>query len=207
MRRTLSLAHERGVVVGADPSYPDREGFGRRRIACSPADIRRFVREQVEALMAHAAALGTAVRYVKPHGALGNDGASDRTVANAMLDGVADTGADLAVLAISGTELERAAGERAIPAYPEVYADRGYTDGGLLVPRTQPGAVIEDIDAAVARLRDYVADGKMPTQGGSRIPLAGVSVCVHGDNPHGVEMALQVKAMLERHAVVIRSFL
>lgn len=207
MRRTLSLAKRHGVVVGAHPSYPDRAGFGRRRIACQPGDIRRFVREQVEALMAHAAALGTSVRYVKPHGALGNDGAADRGIADAVLDGMADTGADLAVLAISGTQLERAARERGVPAYPEVYADRAYTDQGLLVPRAQPGAVIEDIDAAVSRLGDYVATGNMATHGGASIRLAGVSICVHGDNPHAVEMALQVKAMLERRGVAIRAFL
>jgi UPF0271 protein len=207
MRRTLSAAIERGVVVGAHPSYPDREGFGRRRIACAPADIRRFVREQVETLMRHAAALGTTVRYVKPHGALGNDGAADRTIAEAVLDGMADIVADLAVLAISGTELERAARERGLPAFPEVYADRAYTNEGFLVPRTQPGAVIEDIGAAVSRLGDYVATGNMATHAGASIRLAGVSICVHGDNPHAVDMAAQVKRMLERRGVAIRPFL
>lgn len=207
MRRTIALAMDKNVVVGAHPSYPDREGFGRRRIASGPADIRRFVREQIEALMEAAAALGTSVRYVKPHGALGNDGAADRGIANAVLDAVADVDAGLAVLAISGTQLERAARERQVPAYPEVYADRAYTDAGLLVPRSEPGAVIEDSQAAVARLRDYVRSGKMLTHKGGHIPLAGVSVCVHGDNPHAVEMALQVKEMLRSQRVAIRSFL
>jgi UPF0271 protein len=198
---------EKHVVVGAHPSYPDREGFGRRRIGSGPADIRRFVREQIEALMEVAAALGTSVRYVKPHGALGNDGAADRGIANAVLDAVADVDAGLAVLAISGTQLERAARERQVAAYPEVYADRAYTDAGLLVPRSEPGAVIEDSQAAVARLRDYVRSGQMLTHKGARIALAGVSVCVHGDNPHAVEMALQVKDMLRSQGVAIRSFL
>ena len=207
MRRTLSLAKERGVVVGAHPSYPDREGFGRRRIACQPSDIRIFVREQTEALMEHANALGVAVRYVKPHGALGNDAAADRAIANAVLDGIADFGVDLAVLAISGTELERAAHERRVRACPEVYADRAYTDMGLLVPRAEPGAVIEDTDAAVARLREYVRTGEIATHKAGRIRLAGASICVHGDNAHAVEMAVHVRDMLKKEGIAIRPFM
>lgn len=207
MRRTVAMAIERSVRIGAHPSYPDREGFGRRRMACTPRDIRAFVASQTEALMQQAGALAARVLYVKPHGALGNDGASDPIVANAVLDGLADLDSSLAVLAISGTELERAAKQRGIPVFPEVYADRAYTDAGTLAPRAEPGAVIENIQEATLRLRRYAESGLMPTSTGRTVTLAGASICVHGDNPHAVEMAREVREMLSGAGVRIAAFL
>lgn len=207
MRRTVSMAMERGVRIGAHPSYPDRAGFGRRRIPCTPHDIRGFVSHQIEALMAQAGALAARVLYVKPHGALGNDGASDPIIANAVLDGLADVDPAVAVLAISGTELERAARQRGVPVFSEVYADRAYTDAATLVPRAESGAVIEDIEEATLRLRRYVESGLMPTNTGRTVALAGASICVHGDNPHAVAMAKRVRDMLSSSGIKIAPFL
>jgi UPF0271 protein len=207
MRTTISLAIDRGIVIGAHPSYPDKEGFGRRRMNCTSAEIRDFVARQTAELIVHAESLGGRVAYVKPHGALGNDAAARRDIAHALLDGLRATGDTLAVLAISGTHLEQAARERGIPAFSEVYADRGYTSDGLLVPRSEHGALIEDVEQAVARMLGYIQTGSMATVAGSAIPLAGASICVHGDNEHAVEMAYSIRKMLASAGVRVQAFL
>jgi 5-oxoprolinase (ATP-hydrolysing) subunit A len=134
---TLSQAAARGVVVGAHPGYADREGFGRRVIPMSAAAIGRMVAAQVGALAGVAALAGTEVRYVKPHGALGNLAADDRGVAEAIVAAVAALPGHLAVLAISGTELELAARAAGMEVFSEVFADRAYLPNGRLVPRSR----------------------------------------------------------------------
>lgn len=207
MRKTISLAMEHGVSVGAHPSYPDKAGFGRRHMKCSPVEIRDFVRRQIVELVEHAHSLGAHVTYVKPHGALGNDAAAHRAIADAVVDGIQAADPRLAVLAISATHLEQAARDRGSLVFPEIYADRGYTDDGLLVPRSQPGAIIEGVEEAVARLRSYVETGMLTTVGHVRISLAGASICVHGDSEHAVEMAGAIREMLRRDGVLVEPFL
>jgi len=206
MFRTLRLAAERGIAVGAHPSYPDREGFGRRRLPCQPAEIERFVAAQTGALIAVAALAGARVGYVKPHGALANVASEDRRVADAIVRAVRAIGG-LAVLAISGTELEHAARAAALPVYREIFADRGYTAAGNLVPRGEPGALIDDPAAAAARLLRFVETGRMATIDGGSVALGADSVCVHGDSPHAVAMARTVRAALESAGVLVAPFI
>lgn len=206
MFRTLTRARERGVVVGAHPGYPDREGFGRRRLPYTPAEVERFVAAQVGALVGIGGLAGVRVAYVKPHGALGNLAAEDRPTAEAIARAVAAFGG-LAVLAIAGTELERAARDRGLAVFGEVFADRGYTPEGLLVPRSRPDAMIEDAGFAAERLLRFLETGRMPTVAGGEVPLAAVSVCIHGDGPHAVAMARHVRGALERAGVAVRPFL
>lgn len=207
MYRTLRLAVGRGVVVGAHPGYTDREGFGRRIIPMAPAEIGRMVLAQVGALAALARLAGTQVRYVKPHGALGNLAAADRDVAAAIATAIQAVDATLAVLAMSGTALEVAARELGLPVYSEIYADRAYLPNGQLVPRSQPGAVLHDVDEASGRLIAFLRSGRMPVVGGEPIPLAAHSVCVHGDNAESVLMAREIRARLQAEAVSVASFL
>lgn len=207
MYRTLTWARERQITVGAHPSYPDKEGFGRRRLPFAPPEIERFVAAQTGALMAIAALAGTRVRYVKPHGALANVASEDRAVAEAIVRAVRAVDGKLAVLAISGTVLEVAARETGVRVYSEIYADRGYTPQGNLVPRGQPGALIEDYGAAAARLLGYLETGKMPTVGGEPVKLAGHSICVHGDNPHAVIMARAIRTALAGRGIQVAPFL
>ena len=152
MFKTLRLAAERGVKVGAHPGYADREGFGRRVIPMQPAEIGRMLAAQVGALAAMARLAGTQVSYVKPHGALGNLAAADMTVAAAIVSVVKSIDPALAILAISGTELERAAREQGVTVFSEVFADRAYLPSGKLVPRSQAGAVLHDPKQAADRL-------------------------------------------------------
>lgn len=207
MFRTLSLAREHDVVVGAHPSYPDMAGFGRRRLPASVAEIERFVAAQVGALLGMAALAGHPVRYVKPHGALANVAAAESDVAGAIVRAVRALGQELAVLAISGTQLEAAATRAGLRVFSEIYADRGYTASGQLVPRSAPGAVIHDADAAAARLLVFFDSGAMPTVEGGSIRLAADSICVHGDNPAAVAMASRIRSVLEGQGLAIAPFL
>ncbi len=207
MFRTLSEAASRGVVVGAHPGYADREGFGRRVIPMAPAEIGRMVAAQVGALAGIAALAGTAVRYVKPHGALGNLAADDAAVADAIARAVAALPGHLALLAISGAALELAGRAAGVAVYSEVFADRAYLPNGRLVPRSRPGAVLHDAEAAADRLAGFIETGRMPVLDGDPIPLAVHSVCVHGDTAGAVEMAGVVRRRLERAGVTIAPFL
>jgi UPF0271 protein len=204
---TLSFAHERGVVVGAHPGYADRDGFGRRLIPCTTGEIERLIATQVGALMGVAALVGTPVRYVKPHGALGNLACDDRDVADAIIRAVAAISPKLAILAISGTELEAASRRRGLATYSEIFADRAYLPTGRLVPRRRPGAMIEDTQAAAARLVDFLATGAMPTLDGPAIPLEAHSICVHGDSEGAIAMARAVREKLTSEGVALEPFL
>jgi len=207
MFKTLRLAADRGVKVGAHPGYADREGFGRRVIPMQPGEIARMVAAQVGALAAIARLAGTQVSYVKPHGALGNLAAADMTVATAIVSVVKTMDPTLAILAISGTELERAAREQGVAVFCEVFADRAYLPNGQLVPRSQAGAVLHDAKEATDRLVGYLKTGRMPVVGADPIPLRADSICVHGDNAEAVEMARQIRARLEAEGVTLAPFL
>jgi UPF0271 protein len=206
MFRTLTIAAENGVSVGAHPGYLDREGFGRRIIPMTNDEIGRMVAAQIGALRAIASLVPTEVRYVKPHGALGNLAARDRGVADAVVDAVQRLGADLAVLAISGTEIETAAADAGVPVFSEIFADRGYLSSGQLVPRAQPGAMIDDPAEATDRLLGFLESGLMPVIDGTPIPLAADSICVHGDSDTAVAMTRSIRDRLLGSGVELSAF-
>ncbi|MGJ7504867.1 LamB/YcsF family protein [Variovorax sp. ZT5P49] len=207
MYRTLRLATDRGVKVGAHPGYADREGFGRRVIPMQPVEIGRMVAAQVGSLAAMARLAGTRVSYVKPHGALGNLAAADMAVAKAIVSVVKTIDPALAILAISGTSLEHAAREQELRVFSEIFADRAYLPSGHLVPRSREGAVLHDAKEAADRLIGFLKTGKMPVLGSDPIPLKAESICVHGDSPESVEMARHVRMRLEAEGVTLVSFL
>lgn len=206
MYETLKLAAARGVAVGAHPGFNDRTGFGRRVIPMTPAEIARMVAAQVGALVAVARLVPVAVRYVKPHGALGNLAARDRDVAAAIAEAVRQIDPSLAILAISGTCSETAARAAGVPVFSEIFADRGYLASGQLVPRGEAGAMIEDAGEAAARLVSFLQNGRMPVVDGAPIPLAAQSICVHGDSPGAVAMARELRARLEAEGVTFAAF-
>jgi 5-oxoprolinase (ATP-hydrolysing) subunit A len=207
MVATLTLARERGVVAGAHPGFADREGFGRRLIPMSATEVEQLVATQVGALMGAAALAGTSVRYVKPHGALANWAADDRSAAEAVVRATKAVSRELAILAISGTEVELAARRAGVAVFSEIFADRTYLANGRLVPRSRAGAMIEDTVAAAARLVAFLASGLMPVIDGGTVRLEAHSICVHGDSPHAVAMAGQVRTELEAAGVEVRPFL
>lgn len=207
MYETLVLARDRQVTVGAHPSFADREGFGRRLIPMATGEIERLVATQIGALMGVAALAGIKVRYVKPHGALGNLATEDRAVAEAIVRAITAVSSDLAILAISGTDLELAGKDKGLAVYSEIFADRGYLQSGHLVPRKRAGAMIHDPQVAADRLIDFLKTGLMPTIDGPAIPLAAQSICVHGDSPGAVAMAQHIRTKLATAGIALKPFL
>jgi UPF0271 protein len=207
MAKTLQLARHNGVVTGAHPSYPDKEGFGRRRLAVTPAEIERFTAAQIGALIAIGRLVGQPILYVKPHGALANVAAEEAPVAEAIVRAVHAVDPRLAILAISGTVLEQVARARGLAVFSEIFADRGYTPQGLLVPRSEPGAMIHDPETALQRLLGFFQDWQMPTVDGTPVPLAAHSVCIHGDSPDAVAMARHIRAGFTARGIGIAPFI
>lgn len=206
MFKTLSIAKEQGVVVGAHPGYNDREGFGRRVIPMHPAEISHMVAAQIGALIAVARLVPVEVSYVKPHGALANLAAADADVASAIAATIHAIDPTLAVLAISGTELERAAKAMGLETYSEIFADRGYLSNGQLVPRSHPEAMIHNTQEAANRLISMLETGHMPVIDGDPIPLEAHSICVHGDGPAAVAMAREIRSQLQASNITVAPF-
>ncbi|GLK69656.1 5-oxoprolinase subunit PxpA [Hansschlegelia plantiphila] len=206
MARTFRLARERGVAVGAHPGFPDRIGFGRRRIPFSAGEIERLVAYQIGAAAALAAYAGHAVTYVKAHGALANVACEEPAVADAVARAIKAVDPALALLAIALTEQVKAGEAAGLAVHQEIYADRGYTDGGALIARGQPGALIEDAEAAASRALAMVEEGAIIARSGARLETPIRSICVHGDSPHAVAVAELVRERLEAAGVALKPF-
>ena len=200
------MAADRGVAVGAQVSYVDREGFGRRRLDVAPADLAAQVRDQVDVLCAHAASAGTTVRYLKPHGALYHAAAGDPVVAGAVIAGIAASGRDLPVLTRPGGALAAAAASAGLTAYAEAFADRGYSADGGLVPRDHPGALLTDPSAVADRVRRLIAHGDVMAVDGAAIRVRADSLCVHSDTPGALAIAQAARAALESLGLVVTPF-
>lgn len=199
MQRTLALAAEHGVAVGAHPAYPDREGFGRRSMQLAAEEIAANLLYQVAALDGIARRMGLALSYVKPHGALYHDMMSQTAVRTAILEAVADYHTPLKLMLQSTTEADahRAEAESAgVQLLFEAFADRRYYDDGSLTPRSQPGAVLkrEDMLAQVAQLQE---SGSVTSSSGRVLSLRVDTVCVHGDNPEAVRAIEAIRARFD----------
>ena len=205
MHKTLTLARETGVGVGAHPSVMDLWGFGRRRIEGEdPDDIERMLVYQIGAIRGMAHAVDVPVTHFKAHGSLANATAVDPGLAAASARAVRATDPNLIFVALPGTEQERAARQAGLRIAREAYADRAYDDDGTLVSRKREGAVIHDAEAAAARIVGMVKEQSVTSISGKEIPLAFETVCVHGDNPQAVEMARRIRAALVDEGVAIR---
>jgi 5-oxoprolinase (ATP-hydrolysing) subunit A len=206
MARTFKFAKQRGVAVGAHPGFPDLWGFGRRRIPFTTGEIERMVAYQVGAAQALANCAGHRITYVKAHGALGNLMEADQSAAEAVARAIKAVDRSLIVLAIALSEQVKAAQSAGLTIIAEIYADRGYTEQGRLVPRGQPGAMIEDPEEAAQRVLAMVEDGAIVTVAGTKLKTDIGSVCVHGDSVHAVESARCVRKTLEAAGVILAPF-
>jgi UPF0271 protein len=206
MERTVAAAAERGVVIGAQVSYPDLVGFGRRAMDVAPADLSADVLYQLGALEAFARVAGTSVRYVKPHGALYNRVVVDEGQARAVAEAVRLYDSALPVLTLPDSALWHAAQAVGVPVVAEGFADRAYTASGALVPRGEPGAVLHDEDEVVARAVRMVTEGRVAAHGGGEVALGFASLCVHGDTPGAAALARAVRGGLEASGVVLQPF-
>ena len=206
MARTFAVARERGVAVGAHPGFPDLWGFGRRRLPFSNGEIERLVAYQIGAAAALAAYAGHRITYVKTHGALGNIACEERDVADAVARAIRAVDPGLALLANALTELVAAGEAAGLETHQEIYADRGYTETGQLISRSQPGAMIEGAEEAAARVLAMVEAGAVITAGGKHLPTAIRSICVHGYSDHAVATAGRVRERLEQAGIALKSF-
>ncbi|MFC3571825.1 LamB/YcsF family protein [Streptomyces yaanensis] len=206
MRRVCELAAERGVRIGAQVSYRDLAGFGRRAMDVPPAELAAEVAYQIGALEVFARAAGSRVSYVKPHGALYNRVVHDERQAEAVVDGVLLADATLPVLGLPGSRFLEVAEKAGLPVVTEAFADRAYTDEGTLVPRGQDGAVVTDPDTVVERSVSLARLGVVTAYSGRDIPVRARSLCLHGDTPGAVDLARRVRAELEASGVRVEAF-
>ncbi|MET8647814.1 5-oxoprolinase subunit PxpA [Streptomyces sp. NPDC004074] len=206
MRRVCALAAERGVRIGAQVSYRDLAGFGRRSMDVPPAELAAEVAYQIGALEVFARAAGSRVSYVKPHGALYNRVVHDERQAEAVVDGVLLADAALPVLGLPGSRLLEVAEKAGLPAVTEAFADRAYTEEGTLVPRGEDGAVVTDPDGVVERSVGLARFGVVTAHSGREISVRARSLCLHGDTPGAVGLARRVRAALEAAGVHVEAF-
>ncbi|MFG2950142.1 LamB/YcsF family protein [Streptomyces adustus] len=206
MRRVCAQAAERGVAIGAQVSYRDLAGFGRRAMDVPAAELAAEVAYQIGALEVFARAAGARVAYVKPHGALYNRVVHDEEQAHAVVDGVRLADPALPVLGLPGSRLLELAAKAGLPAVAEAFADRAYTEEGTLVPRGRDGAVVTDAAAVVARSVGLARSGTVTSHSGVRIEVRARSLCLHGDTPGAVELARQVRRRLEESGVRVEAF-
>lgn len=199
MDASIKLALKHGVQIGAHPAYPDLMGFGRRSMACSLDEVEAMVIYQIGALYGFVKANGATLSYVKPHGGLYNDMMKDVRIFKAVAKAVARFDANLKLMMLSMVDTsayEAVAHELGIKLLYEVFADRAYDEQGLLVPRSQKGSVIHDVDAVVARLKLLQNEGVLETIGGKRIALKADTLCVHGDNEEAVNLVKTLRNAL-----------
>jgi UPF0271 protein len=206
MTRVLMQAREAGVAVGAHVAFPDLAGFGRRILPMSAAEIARAVAYQIGAAQALATFAGHRLSHVKAHGALANLAEHDAAVADAIAEATRAVDPSLTLLAIARSEQTRAGDRAGLRVAHEIFADRAYANDGRLRARALPGAVIHDVDAVIARVRQMLAAQALVTIDGELLPTPIDSICVHGDTPQAVALAQALRQALEKDGVALRPF-
>jgi UPF0271 protein len=206
MRETVAQALAGGVSLGAHPGYPDREGFGRRDLGASPAEIGAMVLTQVGALAAVCRAAGGVLRYVKPHGALYNRVARDPEAATALVEAVRAIDPALLLLGLDGSIMLRAAETAGLGGIREAFVDRAYLPDGSLLPRNEPGAVLHDPDLVAERALRMVVEHHVVAIDGTRHLLRPQSLCTHGDGVNAVALVRAVRQRLEDAGITIAAF-
>lgn len=206
MERTVALCREAGVAVGAQPGYPDLQGFGRRPMPFAPDAVESLVRYQIGALEAFCRAAGVELHHVKPHGALYNEAAADPALAGAIARAIARFSRSVPLYGLaSSTAMAAAAAEAGIGFVPEAFADRRYLADGSLQPRSIEGSVIADPATAAAQAVSIARSGVVVAADGTSVTLAAASICCHGDTPGAVAIAGAVRTALEGAGVVVRA--
>ncbi|MFD1801728.1 5-oxoprolinase subunit PxpA [Mixta tenebrionis] len=205
MLQSVRWALEYGVAIGAHPAFPDRENFGRSAMQLPPETVYAQMLYQIGALRALAESEGGRLTHVKPHGMLYNQAARDAQLADAIARAVKAVDASLLLVGLAGSESIRAAQHYGLRTREEVFADRGYQADGSLVPRGQPGAMIEEEEQAISRTLDMVQHGKVESVTGERVALRAQTVCLHGDGPHALAFARRLRAAFAAQHILVSS--
>ena len=196
MRAAVALAREHGTNIGAHPGFPDLVGFGRRELKATPREVEDLVAYQIGALAAIAATQGMRLSHVKPHGALYNMAARDADLADAIARATAAVDRSLLLFGLPGSKSLDAARRHGVRAISEAFADRAYRSDGSRVPRSEPGAVIDEAQPDVERAVAIARDRMVVAADGTRVPLHVETICVHGDTPGAAELAARIRTAL-----------
>jgi UPF0271 protein len=202
---SIRAARERGVAVGAHPSFADRENFGRIEVALPAGEVFTNVAYQLGAFQALATAAGARVNHVKAHGALYNMAVRDEKLAEAIAHAVLTIDSSLLLFAPGESVLERAAQSAMLRVVREVFADRNYLADGTLVPRTRPDALLHDPEEAAVRVLRMLREGVVRSVDGTDVEVCAETICLHGDNPEAVEFARSLRESLEKNGVSIQA--
>ena len=205
MEKTVKLAKESNVKIGAHPGYLDLVAFGRRNVAVTPEELKTYVKYQIGALLAFAKAEGLTLQHVKPHGAMYNMAGKGYSLALAIAEGIKEVDDQLIFMALANSEMIKAGKDIGLKVCNEVFADRAYNDDGSLVARSLPGSMIHDEELAIKRVVRMVKEGKVTTINGTDIEINAESICIHGDNPDALIFAKKIKETLEKEGVKIKS--
>ena len=203
IRKTVRLAVDRGVAIGAHPSLPDLMGFGRRSMRISPQDMYDLVVYQAGAVEAFARAAGAKLHHVKCHGSLYNMAAMDEGLSEAMVRAVKDLGSGVMLYALSMSKNFQIAKKANLPVAGEVFADRGYSDDGTLAPRDKPGGMIEEPMASVKQALAMIEEGYVTSLSGKRVAVAADTMCLHGDQPGAVTFAQRLRETFKERGIVV----
>jgi UPF0271 protein len=205
MHRTVAGALARGVAVGAHPSLPDLQGFGRRTMRVTPDEVYDLVLYQIGALAGFCRALGGRLAHVKAHGALYNMAAEDAVLADAIACAARDFDPSLVLFGLAGSELVRAGRSAGLRVANEVFADRTYQRDGTLTPRKRPDAMIQDLAAALTQVERMMCEGRVRALDGGDVAVEPDTICIHGDEPGAVVFARELRALLARLGVAVRA--
>lgn len=205
MLQTVQWALAKGVAIGAHPSYPDRENFGRTEMQRDPRDVYADVLYQIGALAAIVKAQGGRLAHVKAHGALYNQAARNRAQAQAIVDAVRDFDPQLTFFGLAGSVMIEAAREAGLTVKEEVFADRGYNSDGSLVRRGTPDALLDDEEAVLSQTLSMVREHKVRAIDGQWIPIQADTVCLHGDGPHALAFAQRIRDRLQEEGIAVRA--
>lgn len=203
IRRAAALAQARGVGIGAHPSFPDREGFGRRPVSLPPEQVRESVAAQIRAVGDAARQAGTRLQHVKPHGALYNQAITDPVLARAIGEAVRRVDGSLIAVALAGSPMVAVLREMGLRVAQEAFIDRGYTSEGTLVPRGRPGALVTDLSVAVGRAVRLVSEGSLTAADGRPVRVDADTLCIHSDTPQAAALAHAVREALEAAGVTV----
>jgi UPF0271 protein len=207
MQQIVELALKYNVAIGAHPSYPDKENFGRKDLidlSLRPEELIDIISEQVNQLKTICYRSGTSLKHIKPHGALYNRAARDKQVSTFICRAILQMDPKLVLYGLSGSEMKTAADEYNIKFVSEVFADRTYQDDGSLTARSHPNALIENEDQALAQVIQMIKTGTVQSLNGNTIPISAETICLHGDGKNAVAFARIINEKLKKDKIMIR---
>ena len=206
IERTIDLALEHQVQIGAHPGFPDLAGFGRRRMDLPASELRAAIKYQVSALMGMVSCRGAKLTYVKPHGALYNTMVDDAEVCGTVIEAIAEFGTDIKVMGLAGSQVQLFCERKQITFVAEAFADRRYEPNGKLRSRALEHSVLTDPKEAADQVVSIVTSHKVVSLNGTKVPLEAESICVHGDNPKAVEILKAIHQAFEKNQIASKSF-